>query len=361
MSDILKEISISKMLLARKPDTAFMFALCCQLETVIDDSISTAATNGKEIRYNPDFFLNLDAEERIFLIAHETLHCAYMHMARLEHRDPLRWNKAADYVINLFLHERGFTVIKGGLLDKKYANMSTEEVYELLDEEDSSETDTLGNDLMPNTDTEKLTQNVVSSSMQAEMLGKSDSIPADLKRYLEQLTKPKVDWKTVLKRFLNQVSKDDYSWRKPNRRMLHRGVYTPSLYSHGLNKITFAVDVSGSISASDFNKFISEVYGCFDACKPKEIEVIQWSHYVVSQDIVKSITDLKNIELKGSGGTDVNVAIDAFNKTNSQALIILSDGEFFSPPQFCPKPVIWVIFNNPRFKAPYGQTIGIKL
>lgn len=355
-----KQLSIAKIKLARMPDTAFMFNLLCQLETVWDRNIPYGATDGLRLYLNPDIINELSEDELIFLLAHETLHCAYLHMARINNRDHQKWNIACDYVINLFLDDRNFSMIQGILLDEQYRDMSAEQIYDMLP--DNTQPDPLGQDIIENLNTQEqqqIQQNILSASMQAELQGKSDSIPDDIKRYLEQLTQPKVNWKAVLKRFLNQISKDDYSWRKPNRRMLCRGIYVPSLYSHTVGKITFAIDVSGSISQKEFNEFISEVYSCFDVCKPKDIDIIQWSHYLVAHDTVNSIDELRRIQLKGTGGTNPDIAITTFNKTDSRALIILTDGQFSPNILPCVKPVIWVVFNNPRWAAPYGQTIRV--
>lgn len=356
---MMNEISISKVQLGRTPNSAFLFNLCCQLETVIDKSISTAATDGLKLYINPDFFNSLDQDERVFLLAHETLHCAYLHMARLTDKDPVKWNVACDYVINLQLDDFGFTFIKGGCLSEQYRGMSAEQVYDLLP---NNLKPPQFNDLIfnPDIDTDKIQSNVMTAAMQAELQKQQGSIPNDIKRFLDNLTKPKIDWKTVLKRFLLDISKDDYSWKKPNRRTLHRGIYTPSLYSFGLSKITFAIDVSGSVSQKEFDGFMSELYGCMETCKPNKLEVIQWHHNIADHSTVHSLSELSQLKLSGHGGTNPNCAIDLFNKTDSKALIIITDGEFSKPKVTTTRPVIWAIFNNKQFVPPYGTVIYLE-
>ena len=125
-------LSKAKIALMSRSDSAFFTTLAFSLKHEFDPSVPTARTNGKRVLYNPDFFMALGVEERVFLMLHETMHCAYLHMDRLQTRDKQRFNEAADHVINLQLIERGFKMPAIGLADPQYKDMSTEEVYDLL-------------------------------------------------------------------------------------------------------------------------------------------------------------------------------------------------------------------------------------
>src|SRR4030095_8835742 len=129
MLDHHQALSKAKINLMARPDSAFFTTICFSLMHVWDDRIPAACTNGKVIRFNLQFFMDLNPEERIFLLLHETLHVAYFHMDRLQTRNAGRWNVAADHVINLQLIERGFKMPSMGLADPQYKGMSTEEVY----------------------------------------------------------------------------------------------------------------------------------------------------------------------------------------------------------------------------------------
>ena len=125
-------LSKAKILLMTKPNSVFFTTLCFSLKHRFDTETPTAHTNGKEIVFNPAFFMGLDAEEKVFLLLHETMHCAYLHMARLGDFDHRKWNIACDHVINLQLIERGYKMPSMGFADSKYAGKSAEEVYKLL-------------------------------------------------------------------------------------------------------------------------------------------------------------------------------------------------------------------------------------
>ena len=65
----------------------------------------TAATDGKNIYVDPNYFASLSENDRLFTIAHEIMHIKFMHMFRLKDksgvkRDPELWNIATDAIIN---------------------------------------------------------------------------------------------------------------------------------------------------------------------------------------------------------------------------------------------------------------------
>ena len=80
-------LSKAKIQLMSRPDSAFFTTLCFNMEHRFTDTVDAAATNGKKILYNPDFFMSLTVDERVFLLIHETMHVAYMHMLRIGDRN----------------------------------------------------------------------------------------------------------------------------------------------------------------------------------------------------------------------------------------------------------------------------------
>ena len=96
------------------------------------------------IIFNLDFVGTLSNEQFLFLVAHEICHFVFEHAARMGSRDPMLWNVAADYAINLMLHyqfnnmkyvikdivfDESWTV---GSNDCKYDGMTVEAIYEDL-------------------------------------------------------------------------------------------------------------------------------------------------------------------------------------------------------------------------------------
>lgn len=73
------------------------------LVPVRDKRIRTASTDGKRIFFDVDFYTRLKNEERIFVLAHEVVHCVLMHLVRRQTRIPELYNIAADMETNRLL------------------------------------------------------------------------------------------------------------------------------------------------------------------------------------------------------------------------------------------------------------------
>ena len=96
----------------------------------------TAATDGKNIYVDPNYFESLSENDRLFIIAHEIMHIKFMHMYRLtdkegKKRDLELWNIATDAIINANLERDGFT-IKEGYVNMPEALNYSEEFYQIL-------------------------------------------------------------------------------------------------------------------------------------------------------------------------------------------------------------------------------------
>jgi predicted metal-dependent peptidase len=90
-------------------------------------SIPTAATDGKDIYFNPDFLLSLPKAQQDGLLLHELLHAALLHTTRKGHRQANLWNIAADIVVNgLIVEQRLFELPKGGIRKPEWETMSVE-------------------------------------------------------------------------------------------------------------------------------------------------------------------------------------------------------------------------------------------
>ncbi len=104
----------------------------------------TAATDGKNIYVDPNYFESLSENDRLFLIAHEIMHIKFMHMFRLMDKDgKMRnlelWNIATDAIINANLERDGLTIKEGYVNMPEALNYSAEEFYQKLLEEQEKE------------------------------------------------------------------------------------------------------------------------------------------------------------------------------------------------------------------------------
>lgn len=97
--------------------------------------VPTQATDGYNIFINPQFTYNLDLTGKVFVMAHEIMHCLLNHLRRGKGHDPERSNIAADYEVNITLADMGLikpaVITKlGGLIDSKYSSWGYEKIYD---------------------------------------------------------------------------------------------------------------------------------------------------------------------------------------------------------------------------------------
>lgn len=103
-----------------------------RLETEVGfwDDVPTACTNGKVIFVNTLFYVNLNEDERLFVLAHEAFHCIMMHFLRVQNRDKAIWNIATDLEIHFLLTKE--KLIAPFILphEKHWDGLSAEQIYE---------------------------------------------------------------------------------------------------------------------------------------------------------------------------------------------------------------------------------------
>ncbi len=348
--------------------SVFLSTICLSLKHSFTESIPTAATNGLSIMYNPDFFANLSAPERTGLLAHEVWHVAFNHFARVNGRDKRIWNIAGDYVINYMLDDSGYQLPKGGLLDKQYANMSTEEVYELIreDQDQQDNYDDFFEDLLDapagtkEADVrDKVTDVIIQAQIQSKAAGKDHTeIPGEITRAIDELINPKLPWNQLLIRFLTNMVKDDYTWTRPNKRFFPHH-YLPSQHSPTIGDIVVAIDTSGSVTDEDLLEMLSEIQDIRDVYKPDSLKIIDcdWKiHNVFDVDKHDNILDLK---FTGGGGTSFQPVINYCDAHQPQLLIYFTDleaEELLEEPAY---PIMWIC-NSDHEPATFGETIYIK-
>jgi len=357
-----KALQKAKIALMADKNSVFLTTVCLSLRHRWDDTIPTACTNGKEIRYNPDFFMSLTHAEQVFLLLHETMHVALQHVVRLGNRDPNKWNYAADYVINYMLVDQGFTMPAGGLFDAQCKGMSTAEVYKLLPDGLPE----MDSDIEPSSGEagegieQEINDILVRASIQAQMSEKPGFIPGEIQVHLNKLTNPVLPWDRILSRFMNKLAKTDYSFRKPNRRFFPDHIL-PTQHGQSLDDIAVAVDTSGSVTEQQFTQFLSEVHAILLKQKPKKLTLIQFDTRIRSVDELRSTQDLASVEFTGRGGTRIEPVIEWAREHKPVAMIVFTDG-YFSNHNPDPKvPLVWMIHSNPNYSTDYGKVITYPL
>ena len=113
-------------------DHPFFGVLSLKLAIIEDAGVKTFMVDGRQLRVNPDYALNLKPQELVGVVAHEVLHCANGHTWRRGDRERKCWNEACDYAINPIVMDAGLVLPQGALDGSPYRGMSAEEIYERL-------------------------------------------------------------------------------------------------------------------------------------------------------------------------------------------------------------------------------------
>ncbi len=127
---------VKRLMIARYPRFGAQIA-GSNLEYRTDLKYHTAATDGKNIYFDPDYLASLSDDDKLFIIAHELMHMKFEHMYRImdrngQRRDSHLWNIATDAIINANLERDGFKIKNGYVNMPEALNYSAEEFYDKL-------------------------------------------------------------------------------------------------------------------------------------------------------------------------------------------------------------------------------------
>jgi predicted metal-dependent peptidase len=353
-------------------DQPFFASLLLSMPMVEDSSIATLATNGEKILYNPSFLESLSLQETIFVLAHETMHCVFQHMHRRGSRNAKRWNVAADYVINeVLVKERVGTMPQGCLYDPNIVSQgkdTTEGVYDLLPQETEQdkahgdggaldEVQDAGQDAATMAQAEaEMRVRVVQAANAAKMAGK---LPGSLARIVSDVTRSRVDWKSVLRRFLSERAKTDWSYARPKRRFLAEDMLLPSLTGERMGSIVVAIDCSGSVDERLLAEFATEVKAIIADIMPAATHVIYFDSEVLKADTYGT-EDAIEIKPIGGGGTAFSPIFNYIEEHEIEpaACVVLTDlycDDFGTIPDY---PVLWA--SNGADHAPWGEIVRLE-
>ena len=345
---------------------SFFGNLATRLKLVnADEWCTTAATDGRNFYYNCKFIEMLRPKEIEFLFGHEVLHCVYDHFGRRGDRDPQLWNIANDYCVNsdLIKHNVGEKITSVPCLHNvKYDGMSSEQVYDdlyekadkidigklidqLLDDHldgqgDEGEGGGKGSDgdgggkgrpkLTPEQRQaikDEIKEAMLSAASTADGAG---NLPAGVKRLIQELTEPQMNWRELLRMNLESTIKSDYTWMRASRKGWHMDAVMPGQKPDQLIDIAIALDASGSISEKMLRDFLSEIQGIMDSFPAYKIHVITFdtNAYNPAQFDSDNLDSIFEYEVKGGGGTDFDCVYSYLkeNEIEPNRLIMFTDG-----------------------------------
>jgi predicted metal-dependent peptidase len=374
---------------------SFFGNLATRLKLVnADEWCSTAATDGRHFYYNSRFIDMLKPKEIEFLFGHEVLHCVYDHFGRRGDRDPMLFNVANDYAVNgdLKKHRVGeFITSVPCLYDSKFEGKSSEEIYDILyenaekinvadlidkllddhlDGEGDGEGEGDGDDKkgkgkgrpkLSEEERQKIKDEIKEAVLAAAAASDgAGNLPAGVKRLIQDMTAPKMNWRELLRMQLESTIKSDFTWMRASRRGWHMDAVMPGMKNDELIDIAIGIDASGSIDERMLRDFLAETQGIMDQFQSYKIHIFTFDTRVYNpaqynSDNLDSICDY---EVKGGGGTDFDAIYDYLKEEQIEPkrLVVFTDGyPFGSWGDENYADTVWIIHGNTTVVPPWGQ------
>lgn len=352
-----------------------------EIEAAMINNTAGVDIVNNRMAFNPAFVDTLSNAELKGLIAHEVMHPALGHHARMGSRNPKLWNLACDLAMNPVLLDDGFTLPPGGAIIAKFKGMTAEAIYEKLRDmigepqggngngegngngngpqsQDWGEFNSPGPEgsSEANESAREWAENAAEALRAASSAGK---VPASLRREIEESLKPRADWKSLLRRFMTDQVRVVQTWSKPNKRF-YPEIYLPGKTKDGMGVLVIAVDTSGSIDGPTLSKFAAEITGIAADVEPACIHVVYCDAAV---NHVESFEAGEDIILKavGGGGTDFRPVFKQVEKEGwvPACLIYLTDLMGTFPEKLPAYPVLWASYGAGGAVAPLGETVSI--
>lgn len=389
-----------------------------RLEVVWDKSVQTACTDGKCIRWNPDWFDSLPDEVLPTVLCHEVCHPLLGHLWRAPAgADWDTWNQATDHAVNLMLTEFGEQVTGRHLknpfpfpdpkedycCNPAFKGMPEEQIYSILSSnkpptsggkpgqgkasgkgpgagqrggkqnaptgQGGGQAKTAGHKPFgefskPAGTPDQQKQSKVdwdSALMQSIQAAKGrGDVPGYLQRYVDELLNPTVPWYEIVRNWLREKAEDDWNWMKPNPYFDDSDFILPSLDSERMGPIVFATDTSGSIDQQLLAQFHVEKQNCLDEMKPSKLVDICCDTRITQQKEYR-LGDRIDPKAPGGGGTDFRPVFDRLEELpeKPRCIVYLTDLDGAFPERHPDVPVLWVTWGGTQ-QAPFGEVVRVR-
>ena len=400
-------------ILMRHQETALYGSVMMMGESVVQEGIPTAYTDGENKKYGKEFMDGLTDEESRALIMHENLHVALMHIPR--HKDLMKEdhtlaNVSMDIVVNNIidnLTDKSLCKLpESAILDHKFDGWSVREIYNELRKQNpqrqksqkggagggsesgnGNENNSSGEGEVININGKQVT---VQGGDEHDGTGKILS-PEEAKEFEEKvgralreggilagrlgakiprevtasLDKP-IDWKEALRDFVSTAvrGKDELTWRRFNRGLLANDILAPSVESETMTEVIFAFDTSGSITQEMIGAAAYQLQLICDSVNPETVRVLWWDTEVHGEQVFGG--DSPNVKdiLKplGGGGTRVSCVSEYIVEKGYKpdCIVVFTDGYVEDKVDWGTGiETLWLVTESRSFTPPKGKMVKI--
>ena len=376
--DLQKQVSAS--LLRMGASSPYFSTLAMHAAYEQSDEVPTAATDGRTIFINKEFWEKHSVPQQDGLLLHEVLHAALLHVPRRHNRETEIWNIAADAVINGMILREGYQLPDGGIIRPELEHLSTEEAYEKVlrerERQPPQPMSGIGKDLLDKAPGDAQSKQTGQSKDGAQQQANEDfwrnaqekaqmksqaagKLPGGVEREVGELSASRLDWRSYLWRYLTQTPTDFVEF---DRRFVGSGLYLDSISGESV-QVLVAIDTSGSIDQEAVRVFLSEMQGILRAYPQMQCELWYADTELHGPHPLKAHSPLPTPT--GGGGTDFRPFFEQAGKhrfaMNKTVAIYLTDG--YGPfPDPAPKlPTLWVVTPGGLAleKFPFGEVVRL--
>lgn len=232
------------------------------------------------------------------------------------------------------------------------------------DLEESKEKNTTSKENQQDHEKEEVDGNEVFRENRKQQKQRLENLRKDLVRHMlkagkdtnsEILSFDSVGEKTDLiswKRLLLDTTKIEEDWSFQNA-TIEYGVVTPHLEEQPQPETEILIDTSGSVSNNLVRNFLRE---CKSLLHTSKIRVGCFDTEFYEFQEIRSEEDIDNFTITGRGGTDFNVAVEAFTG-RAENKIIFTDGDASMPNKELN--AIWIVYGNQKINPKGGKVIYI--
>lgn len=294
--------------------------------------------------------VRLTDQEWRFVLAHEYMHAALCHEARLGKRDPEIWNAACDYVINQWLRDMDVgSMPEGSLYDPELNGLSAESVYDLLASNLRKyrrmahhdiifgEADWLGSkDFV---DLDAWCRSAIQRGLDYHQTHDRGYLPADLVEEIRALSQPPIPWDVKLARWFDERF-EPLEKRRTYARLSRRQSSTPDIprpswryEDEAQAGRTFGVllDTSGSMDRNLLAAALGSIASYAASRDVNRVRVVFCDAAAYDQGYMEVMDIAGNVKVRGRGGTVLQPGVELLEHSEDfpkeAPLLLITDCE----------------------------------
>ena len=345
-------------------DFPYLDGAFASLEYEADNNISTIATDGEKIYFNPEFLMKKYVEDSALVrrgYLHMLLHCLYLHVFLKPDKDVSEWDRECDAfvegLIDKAVSEREISSLKS-----KKQTGNDYGMYEHLENcfDDHSVWLKNSGQASGGRRTKEKWERILAYTSQNKTgtQNRAGSQTMNRQEELDEIYKSRYDYRKFLKQFCRlreevELDTESFDYIFYSYGMKHYGnlpLIEPLEYKevNRLEELVIAIDTSGSCSKETVRRFLGETYAILNEKENffsrMKVYIVQCDCFIQKVDVIHSEEEWKEysrkVTIQGRGGTDFRPVFELIRQEkekkelkNLRALIYFTDGDGIYPRQ----------------------------